>query len=454
MRSLWRLSKVRIGGIFAVGGLLIGLMMFIVLPALASTPGQPVPPPSTLGVTPIDFDTGGQSDDCAVFGSSAANQFRISNPKSKTYSTSVNGAPVTFTLKLNPDDARSLPAYANQKYVDVSSTGAAIIDIGIKGGTDETDYRYSDLPAGYATADGALHAPAQSVLPDGTPTTLYNISNLTFCFDVRGSVSGTVYEDVNQNATNDDASPQSGWTVHLYKGTTLVKTTTSGSNGSYAFALEWATGSQYTVCEVPPSGTWGQTQPSPSSTTICSGPGELPKGYSFTPTSPAQLLAGYDFGNVGSVPCSSGPFGLPNYQIQFATCKPNQSYVFNSGTTPAGKPYVSVWAGDQTNATEVPLVEKITWPYGASNGQNQLTLLYTDDYPFDLTKVKTMQYCQLDPRELGSEFTLQAQYQSSANKGSVLPGTETSCLITTTESANATFVAYVYSALDGLRTSE
>src|SRR5262245_5890236 len=199
MNNLSRISKRRIGGAAAALGLLIALMMFVVLPAVASTPGQQVPPPSTSGVMPIDVNTGGQSNDCAVFGSAAANQFRISNPKSQTYSTSVNGAPVTFTLKLNPDDAKNLPAYANGKYVDVSSTGAAIVDIGIKGGNDSTDYRYSGQPAGFTTADGALHAPAQATLADGTPTALYGISNLTFCFDVSGFVSGTVYRDLNQN---------------------------------------------------------------------------------------------------------------------------------------------------------------------------------------------------------------------------------------------------------------
>ena len=127
--------------------------------------------------------------------------------------------------------------------------------------------------------------------------------------------------------------------------------------------------------------------------------------------------------------------------------------MFNSGTTPAGKPFVSVWAADQTNAAEVPLVERITWPYDASNGQNQLKVLYTDVFPFDLAAVQTMQYCKLDPRD-GSEFTLQPQYQTSASKGSILPGMETSCLISTTESSNQTFVAYIYSDLDGLRTSE
>jgi hypothetical protein len=452
MSSLRRVSRVRIGGAVAAGGLVIALMTFVVLPALASSPGQPVPPPSTNGVMPIDVNTGGQSNDCAVFGSAGANQFRISNPKSQTYSTSVNGAPVTFTLKLNPDEAKGLPAYANQKYVSFSSTGAAIVDIGIKGGTDSTRYRYAGQPAGFTTADGALHAPAQATLSDGTPTMLYSISNLTFCFNALGSVSGTVYQDLNRNGENDDNSTQSGWTVDLYKGATLVKTTTSGSGGSYAFALQLATGSQYTICEVPPSGSWAQTQPSPFSTSVCSKAGELLKGYRFTPTSALQRITGKDFGNVTSLPCTSGPFGEPTYQIQFAECKPNQSYVFDSGTTPAGRPFVSVWAGDQTNTTEVPLVERITWPYDVSQGQNQFEVLYTDLFPFDLTALKTMQYCKLDPRD-GSEFTLQLQYQTSASKGSILPGTETSCLISTTESANATFVAYVYSDIDGLRTT-
>ena len=452
MRNLWRGSKVRIGGALAVASLAIALMMFIVLPALASIPGQPVPPPSTSGIMPVDVNTGGQPNDCAVFGSTAANQFRISNPKSQTYTTSVNGMPVAFTLKLNPADAKGLPAYANQKYVDVSSSGAAILDIGIKGGSDSTHYRYSGLPGGFTTADGALHAPAQATLSDGTPTALYSISNLTFCFNGVGSISGTVYQDLNQNGGNDDSSPQSGWTVKLYRGSSLVRTTTSGSDGSYIFSVSLATGSQYTVCEAPPSGTWAQTQPPPASDNVCSGAGELGKGYRFTPTSPLQQISGKDFGNVTSQLCIPGPFGVPTYQIQLADCKPNQSYVFDSGTTPLGNPFVSVWAGDQTNGVEVPLVERITFPFDPTKGQNQFAVLYTDVFPFDLTQLKTMQYCKLDPRD-GSEFTLQPQFQTSASKGSVLPGTETSCLISTTESANATFVGYVYSVLDGLRTT-
>src|SRR5438445_10645415 len=61
-----------------------GLLTFVVLPALASTPGAAVPPPSTSGVTPTDIATGGQSNDCALFyagnpSAQPAYQFRIAN---------------------------------------------------------------------------------------------------------------------------------------------------------------------------------------------------------------------------------------------------------------------------------------------------------------------------------------------------------------------------------------
>src|SRR4051794_20527649 len=120
----------------AVLGGLVALTFFVVLPAFASTPGGPVPPPSARNITPIDYNTGGQSNDCELFyaGNPAAKppyQFRIANPKSQTYTTTVNGATVSFTLTLNPTAAKqSSPAYANDKYLDFTSSGASIVDVG------------------------------------------------------------------------------------------------------------------------------------------------------------------------------------------------------------------------------------------------------------------------------------------------------------------------------------
>ena len=77
-----------------------------------------------------------------------AYQYRISNPKSQTYTVTAGGATVTFTLTLNPADAQGAPAYANNKYVDFTSTGARVVDVGIKGGADETRYNYATQPGG------------------------------------------------------------------------------------------------------------------------------------------------------------------------------------------------------------------------------------------------------------------------------------------------------------------
>ena len=116
---------------------------------------------------------------------------------------------------------------------------------------------------------------------------------------------------------------------------------------------------------------------------------------------------------------------------------------------------MSVWAGDQTNAAEEPLVERITWPYDASMGQNQFTVLYTDVFPFDLGAVTADEGLRARSARDGSEFTLATAVPVERKQGQHPPaGTETSCLISTTGPPNGTFVAYMYSDLDGLRTTE
>jgi hypothetical protein len=451
-----------VAGLFVVAGLLA-----LVLPALASTPGAAVPPPSTRGVTPTDVNTGGQSNDCALFyaGNSSAQptyQFRIANPKSQTYTTTAGGSTVSFKVTIDPADAQGKPAYGGNKYLDFAATGASVVDVGIKGGADETRYYYGSLAGGAVASDGALHAPAQSTASDGTPTQLYALSNLTFCFNL-GSVSGTVYTDANESTNQDTGdTPLSGWTVRLYRGVTggtagggtVVGTATTGSDGKYRIAAGWDGTSTYRVCEQPPSGTWAQSQPLPTTTTLCAATGELKKGYDITTPPPSPDVTGIDFGNVAATPapCPAAPFGTTDgsYQIQLAACKTN-AFVFRAGTLNSGAPLARVWAGDQTQSL-IPLVEKITWPYSAAGGQNQLTVVYNDTFPFTGTP-KTMKYCLRDPRTGGTGFALAAPYNTSAGASSVLPAGETSCLITTAESAAGSFVVYVYSLADGWRST-
>lgn len=296
-----------------VAGILFGLLActvtFVVLPALATPVGQTIKPPSVKGILPTDVPTGGQSNDCAVFypnGSGPLYQYRISNPKTQTYTTTVGPAPgttVTFTLTMNPSTATGLPAYTNDKYVSVTSTGAAIVDIGIKGGTDTARYNYSGIVQpnpvfGFVTDDGNLHAPAQSVNSSGNPTSLYSVSNLTFCFNLGSTVSGSVFNDANNNGSRDSGEGgQQSWTVNLYNGSTAAGSMTSAAGGSYQFT-NVTVGATYTVCIVGQTG-WRQTLPTSSTTgsAACSGtnPAESPRGYTFTMDSPK---AGLDFGNV------------------------------------------------------------------------------------------------------------------------------------------------------------
>src|SRR5438477_570960 len=52
--------------------------------------------------------------------------------------------------------------------LDLTSAGAEIVGIGIKGGTQSTAYNYATgTAAGYVTADSALHAPLQSFTVSG-----------------------------------------------------------------------------------------------------------------------------------------------------------------------------------------------------------------------------------------------------------------------------------------------
>jgi SdrD B-like domain len=511
MKALRHHRKSVVAGLVALGTL-VSLVTFVVLPAVASTTAvtataaaspaySQVPPGATpSGIIPIDQPTGGQSNDCSFFYSNnsttkpqPAHQFRIANPKkgSFTYTDSATGA--SFVVRVDSTD----------KWASFAATGAKVVDVGIKGGTDETWYNYDQAapafpyaPAndsgGYVTADGGtatlgtLHAPAQDT--SANPVTLYSVSNLTFCYNA-GSVSGTVYLDANKDGTNDATpspadTPLSGWTVRLYgSGSSPVATTTSAADGSYRFNVSFNTSTTYSICEVPgssppsPATAWAQSQPYTSASftpAACTGTGELKKGYSFTATSAAQDITGKDFGNVPAItePCPPpSPFGTdPNYQIQLATCKAGQTFVFSStsavidGNSNTPSPTFSVFVGDETQPL-VPLVEKIVAPFTIVtptilNPQPLVTLVYDDTFPFSLADAVPMPFCQRDPR--ATEFGLATRYGTAPYYASeVLPGTATSCLILQSQSAirpdptnhpdQGTYTAYVYSELDGLR---
>ena len=138
---------------------------------------------------PTEADTGGQSNDCALFGFPASqySSYRIDTPKSQSYNA---GGGVSFTLSVAATGSNK------DKYFDYTVNGAAVYAVGVKGGSNSAKYVYpSTSPANAAKwpafakpgdkalySDARLHAPAQSVDSSGNPTQLYSVSNVTFCF--------------------------------------------------------------------------------------------------------------------------------------------------------------------------------------------------------------------------------------------------------------------------------
>jgi hypothetical protein len=482
---MWK-SRRTLAGLGALATI-TGLTLFVVLPAIASTAGDFVAPASGQNVLPVDMPIGGTGDCSNLFHSfGAVNEYDNVNPKSTTnFVASGNKDGASFKLTLHTDSNKN-------QTLDVNSTGAVILGIGIKGGTHTTAYNYvtgpyvTGSPGTYTTTTGptsvtgdtALHSPLQSFTNVQTlngsnveaGAQFYTISQLTVCYLPFGSVSGKVYRDNSQptNGAFDSGTDSllSGWTVNLYDGQTFVASATSAADGTYTVAAQLTTGHTYTVCETPPAGTWVQSQPAADN--ACSGlGGNLPKGYQFTASSPSQKVTGKDFGNVGAVECTE-PMGPANFKVELpgaAGCKQN-TFAFNSGIDPNrnGKPFVSLLVGDPTQA-QVPAAERLTFDDPIVNGQPLYKgLEYTDQFPVDYSNVQPMPYClinPLDPSNAGdyqvgadSSLFLGHAYIDAAGSSQVLPPGATSCVISitttapTTAGGNGKLVADVYSLVD------
>jgi hypothetical protein len=403
-------------------------------------------------------------------------EYDNNNPKSGSNLKSGNGDGVTFDLSVH------IPSNTTQT-LDVTGHGAAILGIGIKGGTQTTAYDYlHNAIGGWVTGDTGLHAPLQNnsyttVGGVETGSSFYSISLLNVCYTALSYIQGTVYEDLNQDGAKNDgqSSLLQGWKVNLYSGVTagvkgsgtFVTSQTTDANGYYHFDIP-ATGT-YRVCEVPnrsPSNgapNWVEDEPLPSTPALCNGAGESPKGYEFTPVSTAGAVD--DFGNVGGYPCSAPGAQVGNGPYTVGTCKNNQLYVFNSGTNANGVPYIDYWVGDPSQAN-IATVEQINFDDPIVNGQPRYkSLLYADGggFPPDPNNLLTMPYCLVDPRSPQSDgFTLAAMYQDLNNAGSVIPSfsvanNRTSCVISikvtspTVAGNPGRLQAYVYALGDPIR---
>jgi len=203
---------------------------------------------------PIDWPTGGQSNDCAVFSSQAPYQFRIDNPQtlaSGYTTTAPDGTTVNFKLTIATNGLKK------DKFFDWTATGANVFDVGVKGGADTARYAYTTPIPNWSTqvnklaavyADTSVHATLDN------QGKLYSLSNVAFCYSTTPAIEGTVFDDSNGNGTKDTGEGGlSGRTVRLYSGaaTTTATTATTGSNGKYVFSATQVTvNSGYRVCLV------------------------------------------------------------------------------------------------------------------------------------------------------------------------------------------------------------
>ena len=391
---------------------------------------------------------------------------------------------------------------SNDSGDSAASTGVQLFDvagnaIGLQQTTTGGTYTFNNLPVGQTykvcvvTPSGGSYnetAPTSSTTNHASCTGSYASvgysytsfsANQTanFGFVPVGSLSGTVYQDVNgPKGGGADGAFESGtdtplllWTVTLYdqSGNPVGSPATSDASGHYSITASFDSTQTYKVCVTPfvATGPWGQSEPLPTSANNCTQP-DLLKGQTFQPSGSGATVT-ENFGVAPAVGEGTCPppevFGSDQtngvLQIKLAACKPNQTFVFD---TEPNVPWVSVWASDQTQPL-VPLIEKIVFPDPIVDGVPTLQhIAYTDAFPYDPSAAVQMPFCKLDPRDPSdaSGMTLASAFKPDSTKSQVLPndiGTTTpatSCAISirtyVDASGNGWLEAFAYSDIDGL----
>lgn len=210
-------------------GALVGLVA-IIAPALAA-PGDPIPPESAQGVTPIEVPLGGQDNDCSasVVGLDDLYDFRIVEPNG-TYTDTQSGSTVTFEVETY--------TVRGEEYMDFTVTGALIRGLVIKGGDNSAFYSYSPN----VSDDSETHATLK------TNGKLHQVSHASFCYETTVELSGLVYDDADFDGSFDATAgdtPEEGVQVTATSSDNTYQTV-SDENGNYQFNLPAAS---YTVCE-------------------------------------------------------------------------------------------------------------------------------------------------------------------------------------------------------------
>jgi hypothetical protein len=422
----------------------------LVLPALGAT-GQPIPPPSFPGgVTPTEVNIGGSNFSCTANTGgtpSGLSTFQVSGPPNSAASVTYN-LPNGVTLTLTGVNGQN-----KGKLFSFSMNGARVFHLGVKGGTNHAWYNYS--PGG-VVSDGNLHATLQS------PGVLYAASITTFCYARVATISGTVYSDLNGNGARNTSSPNEpglpGWTVTAYNGSGSAVATAgpTGANGSYTLS-NLPLGATYSVCATPSSGLWALTEPTTTPSRCSSSPGG--QGWSVDLSADATRNFGAQSGVTPTCGAAfsgqtyGGAAGNVLYEAQLmphgTECKDN-FVVMYSYLPDTNQLFATLHPPTQNNNDPWEVVEHIHWTGITLDTQNPITLWYDDSFPYDGNPHTDLVQCNEDPRDPnGNPFVL-------LDHGDLTPGAETSCMLSSTDSAGAgpddrSYDAWIYSNVDGTR---
>ncbi len=124
------------------------------------------------------------------------------------------------------------------------------------------------------------------------------------------------------------------------------------------------------------------------------------------------------------------------------TCKPNQTYSFDSGTFDNGEPWLSVFAGDQSSGQMLATDETFMLSDPVANGQPKFSqLAYTDVFPYNVNNLQQMPAC--NPNDAENPLDGVKNPDNTA---------ATSCYLEYDISiVHQTFTATIFTDLDGFR---
>ncbi len=283
-----------------------------------------------------------------------------------------------------------------------------------------------------------------------------------------GTISGTIWQDTDENgAPGPTASePRQPFNVFLYakSGSTysVPRTTQAAADGTYTFP-NVPLNKTYLVCESDnnpgsPPRVWAQTTPT-ATQQKCKTDGRESSGWEFLFTA---SVSDKHFGNVPAVdaqctsPFQGGVEGNFEYKAKLYTvggnCKVGE-LVMLTYTSQQNALVATLHPTSATTGTTFPVIEWIKWT-GLPGSQNPVTLRYDDVAPYgDVTREMPM--CLYDPRPkpITDPFGL-TEVDEATNP--IFPAADpahTSCMIVSTDSAGGTYEAYVYSKVDGYRST-